>query len=44
VCTTCSSYLKSVAVLAPLDFGELLELDLATAALDLGAQAQGFHR
>jgi FdhE protein len=44
VCTTCSSYLKSVAVLAPLDFSELLELDLATAALDLGAQAQGFHR
>jgi FdhE protein len=44
VCSTCNSYLKSIAVLAPLGFAELLEMDLVTAALDFGAQEQGFHR
>lgn len=44
VCSTCGRYLKSIAVLAPLGFAELLEVDLATAALDFAAQEHGFHR
>jgi FdhE protein len=44
ICSTCSTYLKSIAVLMPLSLPELLELDLATAALDVAAVEQGFHR
>jgi FdhE protein len=44
VCSTCGTYLKSLAVLAPLTFPELLDLDLATVALDVSAVEQGFHR
>lgn len=44
VCSTCYSYLKSIAVLAPLSLAELIEMDLATAALDFGAVERGFHR
>jgi FdhE protein len=44
VCSTCRGYLKSIAVLAPLDRYELLAADLATAALDVAALERGFHR
>jgi len=44
VCSTCRGYLKSIAVLAPLDGYELLAADLATAALDIAALEHGFHR
>ena len=44
VCSTCHGYLKSIAVLAPLDGYELLAVDLATAALDVAALERGFHR
>jgi FdhE protein len=44
VCSTCHGYLKSVAVLAPLDQYQLLAADLSTAALDVAALARGFHR
>jgi FdhE protein len=44
VCSTCGTYLKSIAVLTPLSLPELLDLDLATAALDVAAVEQGFHR
>jgi FdhE protein len=44
VCSTCKTYLKSIAVLAPLNLTELLVTDLATAMLDLAAVGQGFHR
>lgn len=44
VCVSCRHYLKSVAVLSPLGLTELLEMDLATAALDFAAMEQGFHR
>lgn len=44
VCSTCHGYLKSIAVLAPLDGYELLATDLATAALDVAALERGFHR
>jgi FdhE protein len=44
VCSTCGTYLKSIAVLAPLTMLELLDLDLATAALDVAAVEQSFHR
>lgn len=43
VCDGCGTYLKSVAVLDPLSAGELLELDLATAALDAEAMALGLR-
>jgi hypothetical protein len=43
-CMTCRSYIKAIAVLAPLDTTELLTADLATAALDLAAVERGFHR
>lgn len=44
VCSACQVYLKSIAVLAPLTLVELLEVDLATTALDLAAVERGFHR
>jgi FdhE protein len=44
VCSTCNTYLKSIAVLAPLSLTELLATDLATSALDLAAVERGFHR
>jgi len=44
VCSTCHGYLKSIAVLAPLDLYQLLSADLATAALDAAALELGFHR
>jgi FdhE protein len=44
ICSTCGTYLKSIAVLMPLSLPELLDLDLATAALDVAAVEQGFHR
>jgi FdhE protein len=44
VCSTCGTYLKSIAVLTPLTLPELLDLDLATAALDVAAVEQGLHR
>ena len=44
VCSTCHGYLKSIAVLAPLDLYQLLAADLATAALDVAALERGFHR
>jgi FdhE protein len=44
VCSTCRGYLKSIAVLAPLDLYELLAADLASAALDVAALERGFHR
>ena len=44
VCSSCRSYLKTIAVLAPLSLIEMTNADLATAALDLGAMELGFHR
>ena len=44
VCSTCRGYLKSIAVLAPLDVYELLAADLSTAPLDIAALERGFHR
>jgi FdhE protein len=44
VCSTCRGYLKSVAVLAPLDHYQLLSADFTTAALDIAALERGFHR
>ncbi|MEP7227722.1 MAG: formate dehydrogenase accessory protein FdhE, partial [Gemmatimonadales bacterium] len=44
VCSSCRGYLKSIAVLAPLDAYELLAADLATVALDIAALEQDFHR
>ena len=44
ICSTCHCYIKSVTALAQLTHGELLSIDLATAALDLGAIEHGFHR
>lgn len=44
VCSTCRGYLKSVAVLGPLDLYQLLTADLTTAALDVAALERGFHR
>jgi formate dehydrogenase accessory protein FdhE len=44
ICSSCNSYLKTIAVLAPLDLTELLSADLATAALDIAAVERGFHR
>jgi formate dehydrogenase maturation protein FdhE len=44
VCSSCRSYLKTIAVLAPLSLIEMTNADLATAALDLGAMELGFHK
>jgi formate dehydrogenase maturation protein FdhE len=44
VCSSCRSYLKTVSVLAPLSLIEMVDTDLATAALDLGAMELGFHK
>ena len=44
VCSSCRTYLKTIAVLAPLSLSEMLNADLATAALDLGAMELGFHK
>jgi formate dehydrogenase accessory protein FdhE len=44
ICSTCRSYIKAIAVLAPLSTIELLGADLATAALDRAAVERGFHR
>jgi FdhE protein len=44
VCSACQAYIKSIAVLAPLTLVEMLEVDLATTALDLAAVERGFHR
>ena len=43
-CESCKSYLKNVAVLAPLDVTQLLSADLTTAVLDIAAVERGFHR
>jgi FdhE protein len=43
-CETCRHYLKSVAVLDPLAPAALLEIDLATAALDWAALDAGYER
>ncbi|MFN2399795.1 MAG: formate dehydrogenase accessory protein FdhE [Gemmatimonadaceae bacterium] len=43
-CETCKNYLKSIAVLEPLSADELLEEDLATAALDWIALERGYLR
>ncbi len=43
-CASCKTYLKNVAVLAPLDVTELLSADLTTAVLDISAVERGFHR
>ena len=44
VCSSCRTYLKTIAVLAPLGLSEMLKADLDTAALDLGAMELGFHK
>ena len=44
VCSTCNSYLKNIAVLAPLDALELLTADLTSVALDIAALDRGLHR
>ena len=44
VCSSCNSYLKNIAVLAPLDALELLTADLTTVALDIAALDSGLHR
>jgi FdhE protein len=44
ICSTCHSYVKTIAVLAPLALTELLVADLATTALDIAAVEHGFHR
>lgn len=44
VCSACHCYVKTVAVLAPLDAVELLAADLATTPLDVAAVERGFHR
>jgi FdhE protein len=43
VCDGCGTYLKSVAVLDPLSAEQLLEMDLATAALDAEAITLGLR-
>lgn len=43
-CDGCHRYVKAVAVLAPLEWDELLEADLATAELDLIAVERGYRR
>ncbi|HVE80200.1 MAG TPA: formate dehydrogenase accessory protein FdhE, partial [Gemmatimonadaceae bacterium] len=43
-CRGCGSYVKAIAVLAPLGPDALLEEDLASAGLDLVAIDRGFHR
>ncbi len=43
VCDGCGTYLKSVAVLDPLSTEQLLEVDLATAALDAAAIGLGLR-
>jgi formate dehydrogenase accessory protein FdhE len=43
-CDRCRAYLKAVAVLAPLDYGALLTIDLETAGLDLVAVERGYAR
>jgi FdhE protein len=44
VCSTCNSYLKNIAVLAPLDALELLTADLTSVALDIAALDSGLQR
>ncbi len=44
VCSTCNSYLKNIAVLAPLDAIGLLTADLTSVALDIAAIDSGLHR
>jgi FdhE protein len=44
VCSSCNSYLKNIAVLAPLDALELLTADLTSVALDIAALDSGLHR
>lgn len=44
VCSSCRTYLKAIAVLAPLSLSGMLKADLDTAALDLGAMELGFHK
>ncbi len=44
VCSSCHGYVKSIAVLASLDFYQLLSTDLTTAPLDAAAIEHGFHR
>ena len=44
VCSSCNSYLKNIAVLAPLDALELLTADLTSVALDIAALDIGLHR
>jgi formate dehydrogenase accessory protein FdhE len=43
-CRTCRGYLKAVSVLDPLEYVALLEVDLATAGLDLVAVERGYTR
>jgi formate dehydrogenase maturation protein FdhE len=44
ICSSCNSYLKNIAVLAPLDALELLTADLTSVALDIAALDSGLHR
>lgn len=44
VCSSCNSYLKNIAVLAPLDALELLTADLTSVSLDIAALGSGLHR
>jgi FdhE protein len=44
VCSSCNSYLKNIAVLAPLDAVGLLTADLTSVALDIAAIDSGLHR
>lgn len=44
VCSTCRGYLKTIAVLAPLDHYQLLSADFTTTALDVAALERGYHR
>ena len=43
-CDQCRGYVKEIAVLDPLTATAILEMDLASAGLDLAAVERGFHR
>ncbi|GAC1489156.1 MAG: hypothetical protein NVS1B5_13380 [Gemmatimonadaceae bacterium] len=43
-CDSCGGYVKEIAALDPLHATAILEIDLASAALDLAAVERGYHR
>ncbi|GAC1626476.1 MAG: hypothetical protein NVS4B2_05850 [Chloroflexota bacterium] len=43
-CDSCGGYVKEIATLEPLHAATILEIDLASAGLDLTAVERGYHR